>query len=159
MMIMAAVERTYNVPLRKEWLKVPLHKRAKKAVKALRENMIRHMKTEDVLVGPKLNEEIWKNGIKNPPHHVKVTAVKDDKGVCRVELFGHKFVQKEKAEPKKKKAAGLAGKIQEKVEGLKETKKEAKAEEKTEAKEKKPAEKKERPVKAAPKKAEAAPEK
>ena len=29
--------REYNVPLRKEWLKVPVWKRAKKASKALRE--------------------------------------------------------------------------------------------------------------------------
>ena len=37
------LERTYNVPLRKEWLKVPKYKRAKKAVTALRQFLVKHM--------------------------------------------------------------------------------------------------------------------
>ena len=84
------VERVYNVPLRKEFLKVPRWKRTKKAVAALRQFLSRHMKSEDVRISKELNEKLWDNGIKNPPHHVKVTVKKDDKGVVRAELFGEK---------------------------------------------------------------------
>lgn len=120
-----ALERTYNIPLRKEFQKAPAYRRAKKAIAALREYVKKHMKTDDVLLGDNLNKEIWKNGIRNPPHHVKVSCVKEDDGTCKVELFGHKYVVKEKAAPKVKKAPGLKGKLQEQVKGLKEGKKES----------------------------------
>ena len=99
------LERAYNVPLRREWLKVPKYKRAKKTIKALKEFMIRHMKSEDIKIGKYLNTEIWKHGMRNPPHHVKVNAVKNDEGVVRVELVGapeeKKVVKKDKPEAKK----------------------------------------------------------
>ncbi len=91
---MAALERTYNVPLRKEWLKVSLYRRAKKAGTALRDFLMRHMKSEHVLIGKHLNEAIWAHGIKNPPHHIKVTCVKGDDGIVHAELFGAKLEQK-----------------------------------------------------------------
>jgi large subunit ribosomal protein L31e len=109
------LERTYTVPLRKEYQKAPKYRRAKKAVNALRAFMQRHMKCENILIGPRLNMKIWERGMKSPPHHVKVNAFKDEKeDVVRVELFGFEFKPKEKKE-KKEKAAGLAGKIQEKL--------------------------------------------
>ena len=113
--IIMALERTYTIPLRREYEKAPTYRRAKKAVNALREFMQKHMKSDNVLIGPKLNLKIWDRGIKNPPHHVKVNATKDDKdGVVRVEPFGHKFEKKEKKE-KKAKPKGIAGKLQEKL--------------------------------------------
>ncbi len=157
---MAVVERTYNVPLRKEWLKTPAYKRAKKAVTALREFIQKNMKTKDVLIGDKLNKEIWKDGIKNPPHHVKVVAVKDEKGICKVELFGHKYVEKKVQTEKTKKAHGLAGKLQEKlgtVKGSKEKTEEVAKDDKPKSQEEKtesPVVKNEEPVKAEEKKEE-----
>jgi len=44
------------------------------------------MKGNEVKIGTFLNKELWKNGIKNPPHHVKVIAEKDEDGVVRAEL-------------------------------------------------------------------------
>ena len=82
------LERTYNVPLRKEFLKVPKYKRAKKAVKALKQFLVKHMKSDNVKIGKYLNDEIWKHGIKNPPHHVKLNAVKDKEGLVTAELVG-----------------------------------------------------------------------
>ena len=81
------LERTYNVPLRKEYMKAPRWNRTKKAVTALRQFLAKHMKSEKVLLSKELNEEMWKYGIQNPPHHVKVNAVKDDKGVVKADLF------------------------------------------------------------------------
>src|SRR3989344_2660948 len=114
------LERVYNVPLRKEYMKAPNWKRTPKAVKALREFISKHMKSENVIIGKYANQLLWKNGIKNPPHHIKVNAVKDDKGKVMVEL------------------AELPGKAKREAEKLKESekKKEAKKEE-TEKKEEK----------------------
>ncbi len=145
---MADLERVYNVPLRKEWLKKPKYLRAKKAARALREFLVKHMKSEEVKLGKHLNEELWKHGMKNPPHHVKLTAIKDDKGVVRAELFGFKYEEfkKEKKEEK--------GKLQETIEKFRGKGK--KAEEKAEEKKEEKAEKtKEEPKPAEEKKAEA----
>ena len=148
------IERTYTIPLRKEFQKAPKYRRAKRAINALRTFVAKHMKSDNVLIGPRLNLKIWEHGIKNPPHHVKVTAVKDEKeDTVRVELFGFEFKAKEKKEKKDKAAPGLAGKIQEKLAAKEEaapkeaaaTKKDLK--EKKPAAEHKPAEKKESPKK------------
>lgn len=129
------VERTYNVPLRKEWLKVPRYKRSKKAVKALKEFLSKHMKSDNVRIGMHLNEFIWKDGIKNPPHHVKVHVEKDDEEV-RAELAGFDFKEAVKAKPKEEKATGLKGKLEEAMSSTKEPKaEEKKAEKKDEKKE------------------------
>ncbi|MDD3263803.1 MAG: 50S ribosomal protein L31e [Candidatus Nanoarchaeia archaeon] len=73
------MERIYNVPLRREFSKVPSYKKAKKAVTALKAYLTKHMKSEEIKIDAALNEFIWKHGIKSPPHHVKLKAVKDEK--------------------------------------------------------------------------------
>ena len=94
------IERTYNVPLRKEYRKVPRWKRTKKAVTALKQFLSKHMKSDEVKLSGALNEKVWQHGIKNPPHHVKVTVTKDEKGIVKADLFGSKKEFKEV--PKKK---------------------------------------------------------
>jgi len=100
---MAALERTYTIPLRREWLKSVKYKRAKKAVRAIKEFLVRHMKTgvENVKLGTQLNIELWKHGIKNPPSRIKVNVTKDDKGMVRAELFGAKVKAPKKVEKAK----------------------------------------------------------
>ena len=95
------IERTYNIPLRREFQKVPRWKKTKKAVSAVRQFLQKHMKSDDVKLGKALNEKVWKNGWKNPPHHVKVTASKDDKGIVTAELFGVKKEEPPKTDKKK----------------------------------------------------------
>ena len=86
------LERTYNVPLRRYFQKEKYYKRTKRAVSGLREFLCQHMKVEKyekdtkVKIGKYLNQLIWKNGIKNPPHHVRVKVTKDDKGIVFAEL-------------------------------------------------------------------------
>ncbi|MBT3836145.1 hypothetical protein HOD05_04785 [Candidatus Woesearchaeota archaeon] len=116
------IERVYNVPLRKEFRKVPRWKKTKKAVTALRQFLSKHMKSEDVKLSKKLNEHVWKHGIRNPPHHVKVTVSKDEKGVVNADLFGEEKVSK--------KSAPKAAKVEEKKAEVKE---EAKPETKAES--------------------------
>lgn len=130
------LERTYNIPLRREYLKVQNWRRTEKAVTATREFLKRHMKAEsieNVKLGKELNEELWKHGLKNPPHHVKVTVTKDKEGLVRAELFG---VKKEEEKKEKKKRTG-------KKEGTEEKKEEAAPKpEETKAEKKQPASKK-----------------
>jgi large subunit ribosomal protein L31e len=140
------IERTYNIPLRREWLKAPRWKRTKKAVKAAREFLQKHMKSENIKLGKHLNESIWKHGGKNPPHHVKVNVTKDEEGTVIAELVGA---------PKEEVKAQKPVKKEEKVEGKKEEVKEEKKEKVEEAKEKVVEEKK----KEKPKKEEKAVEK
>lgn len=150
---MAVLERTYNVPLRKEWLKVPKYQRAAKASRALRQFCVRHMKSEDIIIGPFVNMELWSHGMRNPPHHVKINAVKDDKGQVIIELFG-KPMPARKAAPMEK---GAVKKAVEAITGMKVKDKkpedkpvDAEVVKKTETKpaEKKPAQKKESKPKA-----------
>jgi len=147
------LERTYNVPLRKQWLKSPRWKRSKKAVSALREFISKHMKSENVKIGKYANDLIWKHGGKNPPHHIKVDVTKDSEGKVFAELVGApKEKPKEKKEVKKEEKGKeeKVERIEDRLEGKKEDKaEEAKKIEKEEIKEMK----KEHPKVHAPKQA------
>lgn len=121
------LERVYNVPLRKEYMKAPNWKRTPKAVKALKQFISKHMKSENVIIGRYANQLLWKNGIKNPPHHIKVNAVKDDKGKVMVEIVELpgkakreeaklKDLEKKKEAAKKEEVKTAAEKKEEKIE-------------------------------------------
>ena len=140
------LERTYNVPLRRRWMYVPQYKRAKKAVTTLKVFLIKHMKPASdekgriqLKIGKHLNDALWKHGMKNPPHHIKITTTKDDKGVVFAELEGAPV---EKPKEEKKGKAKEEKKEETKTEEKKEVKEEEKPEEKEEVKEEaKPTEK------------------
>jgi len=157
---MAKIERVYNVPLRKEFQKAPPYRRAKKATRALREFLEKHMGSENIKIGNFLNELIWARGIKRPPHHVKINVVKDDKGMVVAELVGKPMptfekeakVEKTKADELKEKIMGAAPKkAAEKKSKAKKAMEEKKAEEekpkepKAEKPEAKPVKPKEQP--------------
>ena len=113
------LERVYVVPLRRETLKVPPFKKANKAVKTIRIFISKHMKSDNVVIGKYLNLRIWDHGAKNPPHHVKVNAVKDDKGKVFVELVDapkEAKIEKKKKEIKKEEKEIKAEKPEEKLE-------------------------------------------
>ncbi|MBW3003539.1 50S ribosomal protein L31e [Candidatus Woesearchaeota archaeon] len=133
-------DRTYNVPLRKEWLKTPKYRRSKKAMIALKEFLARHMKVEikNVKIGKHANLKIWERGIRNPPHHIKVNVSKDDEGIVKAEIVGAPVEkQPEKKEKHKKEMTEREKKkeeIKKKLEGLKKQKKEEPKETKEEKK-------------------------
>lgn len=82
-------EREYTIPLRHRWNIVPTYKRANKAVKAIREFLVRHMKIRDrdlskIKIEKSVNEMIWMRGIKHPPARIKVKAIKEG-DIVRVE--------------------------------------------------------------------------
>lgn len=126
------LEREYIIPLRREWLKVPEYKRANKAVKAIKQFLVRHMKIYDrdlgkIKINILLNNELRFRGMRKPPSKIKVKARKFDDDTVRVELVEIPKIIKYKLEREKKKK-----------EAVKEVKEEEKKEE--EKKEEKPEE-------------------
>lgn len=110
------LERTYTIPLRREWSKAPKKKRAKKAIKAIREFIARHMKLYDrdlkkIKIDPWVNRAIWVRGIKKPPQKITVKAVKYSDNEIFVEFVGlpkkfrkeEEFIKKKIEKEKKKK--------------------------------------------------------
>lgn len=136
-------EREYIIPLRRKWKKVPRYKRANKAIKAIKEFLVRHMKIRDrdlkkIKIDKHLNEAVWFRGIRKPPVKIKVRAVKEG-DIIRVEAaelsekLKFRKARLEKREEKamefisKKKAAiKPEEKLEEKVEKTEEEKKEEK---------------------------------
>ena len=85
------LEREYIVPLRRKISTVPRYRRAKKAVRVLKEFIAKHMRVDDrdirnVKVDIHLNNELWFRGIKKPQAKIKVIAKKFDNGIVTVEL-------------------------------------------------------------------------
>jgi len=78
-------ERVYTIPLRKEWLKSPRAKRGKKAINTIKVFLSRHMHSDNIKISKKLNESVWKRGIKKPPAKIKV-MVKESEGVVTASL-------------------------------------------------------------------------
>lgn len=79
--IKQTLERTYVIPLKKEWSKVPSYKRTRKAIVAIKEFIAKHMKVYDrdldkIKLDSYLNNEIWARGSRNAPTRVKVRAIK-----------------------------------------------------------------------------------
>jgi len=116
------LEREYVVPLKRGVLKAPQYRRAKKAIRVLKEFMVRHMKVRDrdlgkVKIDINLNNEIWFRGIKKPANKIKVKARKID-GIVYVELAEIPEVVKFKIAREKKMAEAVSavkGKVSKKV--------------------------------------------
>jgi large subunit ribosomal protein L31e len=125
-----ANEREYIIPLRREILKVPRHKRTPKAVKAIKQFLAKHMRIQDrdvskIKLDDFLNKELWHRGIKNPPTKIKVLAKRDGE-VIRVTLvdLSEKAKFQIAREEKKKKASEASKKKEEGKEQTPEEKKE-----------------------------------
>lgn len=124
------LEREYVVPLRRKFMNTPQYKRTPKAIKALKEFLAKHMKTEGrdtkkIKIDKYLNLEMWHRGIRKPLAKVKVKARKFESGIVRVELVD--IPEKVKWDIEREK------RLSEKVGKKEEKKKEEKKEEKTES--------------------------
>ncbi len=74
-----ADERLLTVPLRREWLKAPLNRRARRSITAIRAHLSRHMKVPgaDIRISAKLNDSIWIRGAGKPPPKIRLKASLD----------------------------------------------------------------------------------
>ncbi|MBA7666102.1 hypothetical protein ES703_74179 [subsurface metagenome] len=144
------IEKEYIIPLRIKWKKVPRYKRTNKAIKAIKEFLVRHMKIRDrdlkkVKIDKYLNEVVWSRGIKNPPFKIKVRAIK--KGdIVKAELseMPEKLKFKKLREEKKERKATEIGEkkksmMEKAKEGMQKPEEKQTEEEKKEEKEKKSA--------------------
>jgi ribosomal protein L31E len=121
------IEREYIIPLRAKWKHVARYKKTNRAVKAVKEFLVRHMGIRDrdlnkVRIDKLLNEYLWQRSIQNPPNKVKVKAIKID-GIVRVEMAelpaNLKF-KRTRLENRDKKAMEVAEKKKSMLEKLKE---------------------------------------
>ncbi len=106
------LEREYVIPLRAKFQGVPRYKRTAKAIRTIKEFIAKHMKVPDrdlknVRLDSYLNETVWMRGIQNPPHKIKVKAIKEG-DIVRVEAVDlpnnlkFKKIREEKADSKAK---------------------------------------------------------
>jgi len=89
------LERVFTIPLTIT-KNVPRTKRAPRAMKEIKDYVIRHMadksqsgdeeKKREVWVDNKVNERIWAEGIENPPSKVRVKAIRFEDGLIEVSL-------------------------------------------------------------------------
>src|SRR3972149_4681217 len=80
----------FVVPLRRKFGKVARYRRTPRAIKVIKEFLVRHMKSYErdlkkVRLDKYLNEFIWTRGIRNPPSRVRVKAMLDG-DIIRAEL-------------------------------------------------------------------------
>src|SRR3989338_5267476 len=96
-----ADEKIFIISLRKEVLKTPIYKRAKKAISTVKNYIKKHLKVEEVKLGENLNKKIWEKGSKKPPGKIKVKAIKEE-NLAKVELPEFPFPERKKKEEKTK---------------------------------------------------------
>ena len=82
------VERTMVIPLRDAY-RGPRYKRAERAIRIIRSEVQRRFKpkgasVERIVIDPKLNELIWRRGIRHPPRKVTVVIQLDKDGIALV---------------------------------------------------------------------------
>ena len=129
-------EKEYVIPLRGKFKHVARYKKTPKAIKSIKEFLARHMKIYDrdlnkIKIDQNVNEFIWARGIKNPPHKIKVKAIKKGENV-HVELVDlpdklkFKKLREEKLEREakdiKEKKKSMMEKAKESMQGKKEEK-------------------------------------
>ncbi len=93
-----ALEREYTIPLGIAWGSPP-KKRAPRAIREIKRFIARHMKVplENVKLSTKLNEYIWKDGIRLNVRKVRVRAIKEEETV-KVGLLGEELAEEKKEE-------------------------------------------------------------
>ncbi|HEY5539763.1 MAG TPA: 50S ribosomal protein L31e [Thermoplasmata archaeon] len=80
-------ERILTVPLRVS-RRAPRTKRTPRAIEAIREYVMRHVKAkrEDVWIDPEVNRAVWARGIQHPPRTLQLKAIKFEDGRVEVSL-------------------------------------------------------------------------
>ncbi|MCX8197655.1 MAG: 60S ribosomal protein L31 [Candidatus Micrarchaeota archaeon] len=103
---MATLERIYTIPLSDAYGHVRT-KRAKRAVKLVREFALRHMKAKEAKISEGVNSRIFRDGMQKPPRRIKVRIVKGEDQIAKVWLVGEeeKLREAAKKEEEKKQAA------------------------------------------------------
>ena len=78
-------ERIYTIPLRKAWI-APIKRRVPRGVRLVKSFVQKHMKAEDPIIMPDVNEHLWARGIEGLPRKVRVRITRNVDGIVRVHL-------------------------------------------------------------------------
>ena len=78
-------EQIYVIPLR-DVQHTPRWERGKRAMRAIRDFLAQHMKSEEIKIDPSINEAIWARGSHKPPSRIRVRAMKFEDGQVEAEL-------------------------------------------------------------------------
>lgn len=82
---MEPLTRVYIVPLGLVY-EAPPYRRAKVAIRMIKDFVKRHMKASEVSIGKDVNELIWARGIKHPPRRIRLEMKRDEDGIVSVKL-------------------------------------------------------------------------
>lgn len=82
---MEPLTRVYVVPLGIAF-EAPPYRRAKVAIRMIKDFTKRHMKASEVNIGKDVNELIWARGIRHPPRRVRLEMSRDEDGLVTVKL-------------------------------------------------------------------------
>ncbi|MCG3221027.1 MAG: 50S ribosomal protein L31e [Candidatus Heimdallarchaeota archaeon] len=88
-----AIENIYTVPFYPKLNKTAPYRRTPRAIRMLKEFIVKHTKADFVIITNELNEFLWKRGIQKPPRKVKVRAIVetiDEEKIATVELIHEK---------------------------------------------------------------------
>ena len=78
-------EQIYVIPLR-DVQHTPRWERGKRAMKAIRDFLAQHMKSEEIKLDQSINEAVWARGSHKPPSRIRVRAMKFEDGQVEAEL-------------------------------------------------------------------------
>ena len=80
-------EKILTVNLRKNLIKSPNWRRTTDYSKQFKALLKKRLKNDKVKIDQKLNEEIWKRSIQNPPMKIRLKVIKQDDKSVTVELM------------------------------------------------------------------------
>ena len=76
--------RIYTIPLRAV-KKAPRWKRSNRAITLIREFLVRHTKSDYIVLDKTINERVWARGSQKPPSKIRV-KVTEEEDVIKAEL-------------------------------------------------------------------------
>jgi len=77
-------ERIYTIPL-SAVKKAPRWKRSNRAIALIRAYLIKHTKSEYIVIDTTINEKVWARGSQKPPSKIRVKVTEED-DIIRAEL-------------------------------------------------------------------------
>ncbi len=77
-------ERIYTIPL-KAVKKAPRWKRSNRAIALIREYLMKHTKSEYIMIDTAINEKVWARGSQKPPSKIRVKVIEEEDRI-RAEL-------------------------------------------------------------------------
>jgi large subunit ribosomal protein L31e len=101
------LERIYTIPLR-QLKSSPRNHRSDRAVKAVKNYLSKHMKSDQIWIDGSVNEKLWARGMYTIPSKIRVRALKFDDGVVEVTLPEADITTSRREEIKKRREESAA---------------------------------------------------